>query len=197
MVLENQTYTYRGWIIVLDWWSNKDYPMFLKQVPFRVRIFKLPNIYRRQGMFRSIGSNLVHVDEVFIVEPPNNKEAKVWVKILFDLDKVITLTRSVEIMKDKPTIELDFRYRGLQKLCIMCGSLKDEFEMCNEASRMQQHQYELMDIGTNTYASANERSAAIGEYITSMELESLQMQLHICKECRVKEMSHRLKEVAK
>ncbi|KAL0651339.1 hypothetical protein Bca4012_094030 [Brassica carinata] len=170
MVLEKQPYTYRGWIVALDRWINKDSPMFLKQVPFKVRIDKLPNIYPRPGIVRNIGSKLGYVDEISIVEPTNNREAKVWLKILFDVDDVITLTRMVEIIKGQPPVELDFRYMGLQKFCTLCGSLRHEYEMCNEASQMQHRQYELMDISTNPYASVQQRSAALQEYITTREV---------------------------
>lgn len=90
-VLEKQPYNYRGWIVALDRWSNRDSPTFIKQIPFKVRIYKLPDIYRRQGIVFSIGSRLGQVGEVSIIEPRNNREAKVWVNILFDVDDVITL----------------------------------------------------------------------------------------------------------
>ena len=144
--------------------------MFLKQVPFKVRIDKLPNIYPRPGIVRNIGSKLGYVDEISIVEPTNNREAKVWLKILFDVDDVITLTRMVEIIKGQPPVELDFRYMGLQKFCTLCGSLRHEYEMCNEVSQMQHRQYELMDISTNPYASVQQRSAALQGYVTTREV---------------------------
>lgn len=74
-VLEKQPYTYRGWIVALDRWSNMGSPTFLRHIPFKVRIYKLPNIYRRQGIVFSIASRLGQVEEVSIIELRNNKEA--------------------------------------------------------------------------------------------------------------------------
>ncbi|KAH0926993.1 hypothetical protein HID58_019249, partial [Brassica napus] len=168
-VLEKQRYTYRGWIVALDRWSNRNHPSFLREIPFKVRIYNLPDMYRRHGMVESIGSKLGYVDEVSIIEPSTTKEAEVWVKILFDEDDVITLARTVELLKDQPPVELEFRYLGLQKFCMLCGSLKHGYEACDVSPQLQQRQYELMDIGSNPYVTAQQRSAAIEEYITSRE----------------------------
>ncbi|CAG7897182.1 unnamed protein product, partial [Brassica rapa] len=169
-VLDKQPYTYRGWIVALDRWSNRSHPTFLRQIPSRVRIFNLPDMYRCYGIVDSIGSKLGHVDEVTIIEPTSVKEAEVWVKILFDEDDVITLTRTLELLKHQPPVELEFRYLGLQKFCMLCGSLKHGYEACDVSPQLQQRQYELMDIGSNPYVTAQEKRAAIGEYITSMEV---------------------------
>ncbi|RID49753.1 hypothetical protein BRARA_H00531 [Brassica rapa] len=169
-VLDKQPYTYRGWIVALDRWSNRSHPTFLRQIPSRVRIFNLPDMYRCYGIVDSIGSKLGHVDEVTIIEPTSVKEAEVWVKILFDEDDVITLTRTLELLKHQPPVELEFRYLGLQKFCMLCGSLKHGYEACDVSPQLQQRQYELMDIDSNPYVTAQEKRAAIGEYITSMEV---------------------------
>ncbi|XP_018458438.2 uncharacterized protein LOC108829269 [Raphanus sativus] len=169
-VLEKQPYTYRGLIVALDRWSHMGSLTYLRQIPFRVRIYNLPNIYRRQGIVYSIGSRLGQVGDVSIIEPRNNREAKVWVNILFDVDDVITLKRSIEIIKNKPPVELEFRYMGLLKFCTLCGSLKHAFDVCNESAHMSQRQYELMDIGTNPYMTAQERKEAIDEYKTIREV---------------------------
>ncbi|RID57370.1 hypothetical protein BRARA_F00747, partial [Brassica rapa] len=169
-VLDKQPYSYRGWIVALDRWSNRGQPSFLKYVPFKVRIYKLPDIYRRQRIVESIASKLGQFEEASIVEPTNNNEAKVWVKILFDVDDVITLTRSVEVIKNDPPVELDFRYLGLQKFCPLCGSLRHDYEVCEEYPKLQHRQFELMDIGTNPYKPVAERNAAIEEYIISKEI---------------------------
>ncbi|KAH0902445.1 hypothetical protein HID58_041948, partial [Brassica napus] len=169
MVLEKQPYTYRGWLVVLDRWINRDSPTFLKQIPFKIRVEKLPDVYRRHSIVESICSRLGHVEEVTIVEPSIFREAEVTVKVYFDVDDQITLTREVEIIKGKTPVELDFRYEGLQKFCLLCGSLRHEYELCSECSKMQPRQFELMDIGTNPYASVQERDAAIREYITIKE----------------------------
>ncbi|KAF3542612.1 hypothetical protein DY000_02006076 [Brassica cretica] len=169
MVLEKQPYNYKGWMVALDRWMNRERPTFLKQIPFKVRILKLPDVYRRHSMVESIGSKLGHVEEVTIVEPTTVKEAEVTVKVHFDVDDQISLTREVELIKGKPPVELDFRYEGLQKFCLLCGSLRHDFDVCSEYPKMQQRQFELMDIGTNPYATAQERNAAVSEYITIKE----------------------------
>lgn len=168
-VLDKQPCTYRGWIVALDRWSNRNHPTFLREIPFKVRIFNLPDMYRRYGMVESIGSKLGQVDEVSIIEPTTTREAEVWVKILFDEDDVITLARTVELLKDQPPVELEFGYLGLQKFCMLCGSLKHGYEACDVSPQPQQRQYELMDIGSNPYVTAQERRVAIEEYITSKE----------------------------
>ncbi|KAG5382780.1 hypothetical protein IGI04_034250 [Brassica rapa subsp. trilocularis] len=38
--------------------SNRGYLTYLKHILFKVRIYKLPNIYQRHGIVRSIGSKL-------------------------------------------------------------------------------------------------------------------------------------------
>lgn len=170
MVLENQPYTYRGWLVVIDRWSNRDSPTFLKYIPFKVRILRLPDTYRRYSIVEDIGSKLGHVEEVTIVEPTMAREARVSIKVLFDVDNEITLTRAVDIIKDEPPVELDFRYVGLQKFCTLCGSLKHEYDLCKEFYKMQERQQWLMDRGINPYISAHARKEAIGEYISSMEV---------------------------
>lgn len=47
MVMEKAPYTYRGWLVDLDRWSNKGYHYFLKYIPFKIKILKLPNVYQR------------------------------------------------------------------------------------------------------------------------------------------------------
>lgn len=79
------------------------------QIPFKVRIFNLPDMYRRYGMVESIDSKLGQVDEVSIIEPTTVREAEVWVKVLFDEDDVIALTRTVDLLKNQPPVEVDFR----------------------------------------------------------------------------------------
>src|SRR5690606_36759404 len=91
-VLDKLPYTYGGWIVALDRWSNMNQPTFLQKIPFKVRIYKVPNIYRRIGIVNSLASKLGKVVEVSIIEPINNRDAEVWAKILFDVDDVITLT---------------------------------------------------------------------------------------------------------
>lgn len=82
--------------MALDRWSNRGYPDFLRHIPFKVRIYKLMNGCRRLGIFRSIESKLGQVDETSIIEPTINKEAEVLVKISFDVNDVITLTKHVD-----------------------------------------------------------------------------------------------------
>lgn len=170
MVLDKQPYSYRGWLVAIDRWTNRDKPTFLKKIPFKVRILKLPNVYRRHSIVENIGSKLGYVEEVTIVEPTAAREARVSVKVQFDIDDEITLTREVEIIKNKPPVKLDFRYIGLQKFCLLCGSLKHEYELCHEYPKLKQHQIKLMDKSTNPYASVQERNDAIGEYISTMEI---------------------------
>lgn len=54
------------------------------------------------------------MEEVSIIKPTTNKEAYIWVKVQFDVDDVISLTRTVMIMKKKASVELDFMYKGLE-----------------------------------------------------------------------------------
>lgn len=154
----------------MDRWSNRDNPTFLKYIPFKVRISKLHDIYRHHSIVEDIGSKLGHVEEVTIVEPNTARKAQVSVKILFDVDGEITLARMVDIMKDMPPVEIEFRFLGLQKFCTLCGSLKHEYELCSEYPKLKQRQFQLMDIGTNPYASAQQRCEAISEYISIREV---------------------------
>lgn len=78
------------------------------------------------------------MEEVSIIKPTTNKEAYIWVKVQFDVDDVIRLTKTVMIMKKKASVELDFMYKGLEKFCTICGSLKHKFKMCKESSQLQQ-----------------------------------------------------------
>lgn len=166
MVLEKAPYTYRGWLVALDRWSNRSYPDFLRNIPFKVKILNLPNMYRRPEIVRSIGSKLGQVREVSIIEPTVNRAAEVSVKIDFDIDDPVIFTKEVEIFTNIPPVELGFRYTGLQKFCIICGSLRHEFEVCKDAALLTRRQMELLDTGTNPYLSAEERSSAIRQYLS-------------------------------
>ncbi|KAF8111915.1 hypothetical protein N665_0071s0054 [Sinapis alba] len=130
----------------------------------------LPDVYCRDSIVENIGSKFGYVEEVTIVEPTAAREARVSVKVHFDIDDEITLTREVETIKNRPPMKLDFRYIRLQKFCLLCGSLKHEYELCHEYPKLKQHQVKLMDISTNPYASKHERSDAIGEYISTTEI---------------------------
>lgn len=57
-VLEAAPYEYRGWMIAVDKWSQRQSPTFLQQIPFWVKIEKLPEVYRRENIIRSIGSKI-------------------------------------------------------------------------------------------------------------------------------------------
>lgn len=158
MVLENQPYTYRGWLVAIDRWSNRGSPSFLKYIPFKVRIFGLPDTYRRHSIVEDLGSKFGHVEEVTIVEPSTNRAARVSVKVLFDVDNEITLARTIDIIKDQPPVQLEFRYGGLQKFCTLCGSLRHEYELCKDFPKMKQSQYELMDkVPTLIHLLKNEK----------------------------------------
>lgn len=167
MVMEKAPYTYRGWLVALDIWSNQSKPDFLRTIPFKVKILNLPNMYRRPEIVWSIGSKLGHVKEVLIIEPTVNRAAEVSVKIDFNVDHPIILTKKVEIFTNTPPADLSFRYTGLQKFCIICGSLRHEFEACEGATLLTQRQMRLLDTGTNPYVTAEERSTAIQQYLAS------------------------------
>lgn len=99
--------------MAIDRWSNKGSPSFLKYIPFKIRILGLPDTYRRHSIVEDLGSKLGHVEEVTIVEPTSNRPARVSVKVLFDVDNEITLARTIDIIKDQPPVQLEFRYMGL------------------------------------------------------------------------------------
>jgi len=114
-VLENGPYTFKGWMVVIDRGQRMESPTYLRKIPFWIKIFQLPNVYRRHQIVKSIGSNLGQVEEVQILQPTATRPAHVWIKVLFDVDNCITLARKVQIMRVGDPIELEFRYQGLEK----------------------------------------------------------------------------------
>lgn len=96
-------------------------------------------------------------------------EAEILVRIRFDVNEVITLTREFEILKNAPPVEIDFWYTSLQNFCTTCGSLKHEFEVCDESTKLSQQKLGLVDTGTNPYAMETERNDAISKYLIIKE----------------------------
>lgn len=136
-VLENGPYTFKGWMVPLDRWNRMEFPTFLRYIPFWIRILNLLNVYRRKHIVESIGSKLKHVEKVLIIEATQFCQVVVLVKVLFNVDKAITLARKVQIVSLGRPVELEFRYDVLQKFCTSCGSLKHGFAVCPKALHIQ------------------------------------------------------------
>lgn len=81
MVLEKQPYNYRGWLVAIYWWSNRDSQTFSKYIPFKVYILDLSDIYCRHSIVEDIGTKLGRAEEVMIVESTTVRRAQVSVKV--------------------------------------------------------------------------------------------------------------------
>lgn len=53
-----------------------------------------------------------------------NRRAEVWVRVDMDIDSQISLVRNVQIMNVEKSVELEFKYKKLQKFCTTCRSLR-------------------------------------------------------------------------
>ncbi|KFK24078.1 hypothetical protein AALP_AAs41215U000100 [Arabis alpina] len=171
-VLDKAPYNYRGWMVAVDLWSRRFSPTFLRSIPFRIRIDKLPADYRRLDIIKSIGEMHGHVVDTQIIEPNfvQDRPAQVWVQVEFDVDHQITTVRKVDIMPGEPPVELEFSYKGLQKLCATCGSLRHAYDKCPMASTLSTTAGALMEIGHDPYVTTEERQVAVVGINTGHEI---------------------------
>ncbi|VVA99226.1 unnamed protein product [Arabis nemorensis] len=92
------------------------------------------------------------------------KLAQVWFKVEFSIEDKITLIREVGIMRTGASMEFEFAYGGLEKLCSTCGSLQHSYEVCPRASALSSSEAAFMDIAigsNNPYVTASEILQAI------------------------------------
>ncbi|KFK24427.1 hypothetical protein AALP_AAs55026U000600 [Arabis alpina] len=171
-VLERAPYTYKGWVVAIGLWQNRMEPNFLRYIPFKIHIEKLPPECRREDIVRDIGKMHGHVTEARVIEPNpvTGRLAKVWVKVDFHVDHKIILVKNVELKQGSEPVELNFRFRDLQKFCTTCGSLQHAFEFCPRASSISTTAEALMFIGTNPSTTTIERQIAIEGIITGQEI---------------------------
>lgn len=171
-ILEGASYEYRGWMVAIDRWSHRNSPSFLQHIPFWIKIEKLPKVYRRYHIVSSIESKMGHVDEVRIVEPilHLSKLDMIWDRVTITIDSEISLVKNVQIMDLGEPVELEFKYKKLQKFCTTCGSMRHSYDVCPKASTLTTTAGALMEIGNDPFITAQERQAAIEGLNTGQEL---------------------------
>lgn len=96
------------------------------------------------------------VDEVRIVEPNLrlNKPAKIWVRVTMPIDSKISLVRNVQLTELGEPLELEFKYKKLQKFCTTCGSMQHNYDLCPKASSLSATAGALMEIGHALFITA-------------------------------------------
>lgn len=159
LILEGAPYEYRGWMVAIDRWSNRNSHNFLQKIPFWIKIERLPEVYRREHIVRSIGSKMGQVDEVRIVEPNLrlDKPAEVWIRVSMSIGSEISLVQNVQFMETGEPMELEFKYKKLQKFCTTCGSLRHNYDVCPKASTLSATAGALTEIGNTPFTTAQER----------------------------------------
>ncbi|VVB04962.1 unnamed protein product [Arabis nemorensis] len=73
----------------------------------------------------------------------------------------ISLVRKVHIMNSGEPVELEFKYKKLQKFCTTCGSLRHNYDACPKSSTLSATAGALMEIGNDPFITSQERMAAI------------------------------------
>ncbi|CAE6123705.1 unnamed protein product [Arabidopsis arenosa] len=130
-VLDNGPWTYKDWLVVVDRWSRRQYPDFLRIIRFWVRILNLPDDSRNERMIDEIGGVLGHVEEVHIQQPSADKPGEVWVRIPFDISGKLLFARYFQLDDSGNPTLIRYIYDKLRRFCSICGSLTHQASGCN------------------------------------------------------------------
>ena len=121
--LDNKSYHYDQWMVILQKWEPIISESFPSQIPFWIELQGLPKHYRQHALLKTIGEDLGEVMDMDIT----NQSAKVKV-LLDDLQPLIK-----ETMVDFPDgsetlVSLD--YKNMKNHCSHCQRLTHEKKAC-------------------------------------------------------------------
>ncbi|CAE6132178.1 unnamed protein product [Arabidopsis arenosa] len=89
-ILDNGPWTYKDWLVVVDRWTRRTYPDYLRIIRFWVKILNLPDDSRNDRVVSEVGGVLGHVDEIHIQQPTSEQAGEVWVRVPIDISAKLT-----------------------------------------------------------------------------------------------------------
>lgn len=122
-VLDNGPWTYKDWLVVIDKWTRRNYPDYLRIIRFWVKILNIPDDSKEKRSIEEIGGGLGHVKEVFIQQPTADKVGEVWVRVPINISDKLIFARFFNFEDFREPVLIRYIYDKLQKFCTACGSL--------------------------------------------------------------------------
>ncbi|CAL9224802.1 unnamed protein product, partial [Arabidopsis halleri] len=140
-VLDNGPWTYKDWLVVVDRWTRRNHPDYLRIIRFWVRILNLPDDSKDDRIINEIGGILGHVDEIHIQQPTADQAGEIWVRVPIDISGKLTFARYFHVDDSQEPILIRYIYDKLRRFCSSCGSLTHLATACPEhnveADRLQ------------------------------------------------------------
>lgn len=130
-VLDNGPWTYKDWLVVVDRWTNRNSPDYLRVIRFWVKILNLPDDSRNDNLIREIGRVLGHVDEVHIQQPSAEQAGEVRVRVPIDTAGRLIFARYFHLEDYGEPVLIRFVFDKLRRFCSSCGSLTHLASTCN------------------------------------------------------------------
>lgn len=130
-ILDNGPWTYKDWLVVVDRWTRRAYPDYLRIIRFWVKILNLPDDSRNDRVVSEVGGILGHVDEIHIQQPTSEQAGEVWVRVPIDISTKLTFARYFHLDASGEPILIRYVYDKLRRFCTACGSLNHLASGCN------------------------------------------------------------------
>ncbi|ESQ43525.1 hypothetical protein EUTSA_v10014281mg [Eutrema salsugineum] len=134
--IDRGPWSFKDWMVVMDPWTRRLYPNFLRTISFWFQVFSLSSEYRNQAVVEKIVRQMGQLEGLIIIEPTHDTPAEVWVRLKFDAYEPLSFVRYVQLEEVGPPVLLRFQYERLKKLCITCGRLTHEDLVCPWANQM-------------------------------------------------------------
>ncbi|KAG7599644.1 hypothetical protein ISN44_As06g038180 [Arabidopsis suecica] len=153
-VLDNGPWTYKDWLVVVDRWTRRTLPDFLRIIRFWVKILNIPDDSKEDRSIREIGGVLGHVEEVHIKQPTADLAGEVWVRVPIDISARLLFARYFDIADYREPVLIRFFYDKLRKFCSACGSLTHLAAACT----FQIHEAEQLQLPAPSPNPAHDRT---------------------------------------
>ncbi|CAL9217594.1 unnamed protein product, partial [Arabidopsis halleri] len=140
-VLDNGPWTYKDWLVVVDRWTRRSLPDYLRIIRFWVKILNIPNDSKDESSINEIGEVLGHVDEIHIQQPTADRAGEVCVRVPIEITEKLIFARYFRFEDYGEPVLIRFIYDKLRRFCSVCGSITHLAAACNiQAQEVEQFQ---------------------------------------------------------
>ncbi|KAG7563755.1 Endonuclease/exonuclease/phosphatase superfamily [Arabidopsis suecica] len=122
-VLDKGPWTYKDWLVVVDRWTRRTYPDYLRIIPFWIKVLNIPDDSKEDRSIREIGGALGHVEDIHIKHPTADLAGEVWIRVPIDISTRLIFARYFRLPDCDAPVLIRFIYDKLRKFCSACGSL--------------------------------------------------------------------------
>lgn len=130
-VLDKGPWTYKDWLVIVDRWTRRHYPDFLRTILFSVKVLNIPDDSKEDRAIHEIGDVLGHVEDIRIQQPTADQAGQVWVRVKIEVSRKLIFARYFTFEDYREPILIRFIYDKLRKFCSNCGSLTHLAVSCN------------------------------------------------------------------